>query len=330
MKLKIALPLVTGLLASCIVGFQMMTAPAHIPDGNRILVSVGYLGIAILTIGVLASLYLIGKANRNINSYLKAYNVIAVLLAITQCSQWMEKFQGPEKQIVSIDGKYVVTAPSDWAILKSPTEGVNFQIMDWAGTGSLAILPAGEIGEMDPQAALAEVRANMNSQFVEKLGAAIGKFECGKNCVGNIYPIVSRGKPMHLFTTVKLDGNDFAINVARRELHLTAQGRARLDTLCDDLGEAWTAAHGREHMVAQALRDPGNLGTMLRTGDAVGAGGLILIDDCADPFSVEAVRASRRALGLRSRDAQRTASSRGRGGAWFASCFLISSMYLFR
>jgi TrmH family RNA methyltransferase len=48
--------------------------------------------------------------------------------------------------------------------------------------------------------------------------------------------------------------------------------------------------------VAQALRDPGNLGTLLRTGDAVGAGGLILIDDCVDPFSVEAVRASMGAL----------------------------------
>lgn len=45
-------------------------------------------------------------------------------------------------------------------------------------------------------------------------------------------------------------------------------------------------------LVAQAMRDPGNLGTMLRTADAVGAGGLILLDDCADPFSVEAVRAS--------------------------------------
>ena len=45
-------------------------------------------------------------------------------------------------------------------------------------------------------------------------------------------------------------------------------------------------------LVAQALRDPGNIGTILRTGDAVGAGGLILVDDCADPFSVEAVRAS--------------------------------------
>lgn len=49
-------------------------------------------------------------------------------------------------------------------------------------------------------------------------------------------------------------------------------------------------------IVAQALRDPGNLGTILRTGDAVGAGGLILIDECADPFSAEAVRASMGAL----------------------------------
>ncbi len=49
-------------------------------------------------------------------------------------------------------------------------------------------------------------------------------------------------------------------------------------------------------IVAQALRDPGNLGTILRTGDAAGAGGLILIDDCADPYSVEAVRASMGAI----------------------------------
>lgn len=49
-------------------------------------------------------------------------------------------------------------------------------------------------------------------------------------------------------------------------------------------------------LVAERLRDPGNLGTILRTGDAVGAGGLILIGDCVDPFSVEAVRASMGAL----------------------------------
>ena len=49
-------------------------------------------------------------------------------------------------------------------------------------------------------------------------------------------------------------------------------------------------------LVGQALRDPGNIGTILRTGDAVGAGGLILLDDSADPFSVEAVRASMGAI----------------------------------
>ena len=49
-------------------------------------------------------------------------------------------------------------------------------------------------------------------------------------------------------------------------------------------------------IVAQALRDPGNIGTILRTGDATAAGGLILLDDSADPYSVEAVRASMGAI----------------------------------
>ncbi len=44
------------------------------------------------------------------------------------------------------------------------------------------------------------------------------------------------------------------------------------------------------------MRDPGNLGTLMRIGDAVGAGGVILVDDCVDPFSVETVRASMGAL----------------------------------
>ena len=40
------------------------------------------------------------------------------------------------------------------------------------------------------------------------------------------------------------------------------------------------------------VRDPGNLGTIMRTADATGAQGIILIGDCTDPYSVEAVRAS--------------------------------------
>ncbi|TWG91313.1 TrmH family RNA methyltransferase [Mesorhizobium sp. J18] len=40
------------------------------------------------------------------------------------------------------------------------------------------------------------------------------------------------------------------------------------------------------------VRDPGNLGTIIRTADAVGAKGVILVGDCTDPFSVETVRAT--------------------------------------
>lgn len=40
------------------------------------------------------------------------------------------------------------------------------------------------------------------------------------------------------------------------------------------------------------VRDPGNLGTIIRTADAVGAKGVILVGDCTDPFSLETVRAT--------------------------------------
>lgn len=44
------------------------------------------------------------------------------------------------------------------------------------------------------------------------------------------------------------------------------------------------------------IQDPGNLGTILRTADSVGARGIVLIDDCTDPFDPTAVRASMGAL----------------------------------
>jgi TrmH family RNA methyltransferase len=40
------------------------------------------------------------------------------------------------------------------------------------------------------------------------------------------------------------------------------------------------------------VRDPGNLGTILRTADCAGASGVILVGTCCDPYSFEAVRAS--------------------------------------
>ena len=57
-----------------------------------------------------------------------------------------------------------------------------------------------------------------------------------------------------------------------------------LDAIDPESAPAWIAL--------EQVRDPGNLGTIIRTADSAGCGGVILIDDCVDPFSTEAVRAT--------------------------------------
>lgn len=49
---------------------------------------------------------------------------------------------------------------------------------------------------------------------------------------------------------------------------------------------------GDNLLVLDGLQDPGNVGTIWRTADALGADGLILVNHCADPFNWKTVRAA--------------------------------------
>lgn len=49
---------------------------------------------------------------------------------------------------------------------------------------------------------------------------------------------------------------------------------------------------GGRYLVLDGVQDPGNVGTIWRTADALGADGLILVNGCADPFSPKAVRST--------------------------------------
>jgi RNA methyltransferase, TrmH family len=62
------------------------------------------------------------------------------------------------------------------------------------------------------------------------------------------------------------------------------QAYTPLESLVPQSASCWVAL--------EAVRDPGNLGTIVRTADAAGCGGVILVGDCCDPFSVDAVRAT--------------------------------------
>lgn len=73
-----------------------------------------------------------------------------------------------------------------------------------------------------------------------------------------------------------------------------------------DNAQSVIAAFHQRHLTLEALpqdpaglfvalyevRDPGNLGTILRTADCAGISGVILVETCCDPYSFEAVRAS--------------------------------------
>lgn len=47
----------------------------------------------------------------------------------------------------------------------------------------------------------------------------------------------------------------------------------------------------------EGVRDPGNLGTIIRTADAAGAAGVILLGNCCDPYQPEAIRGSMGSFG---------------------------------
>ena len=49
---------------------------------------------------------------------------------------------------------------------------------------------------------------------------------------------------------------------------------------------------GGRYLILDGLQDPGNVGTIWRTADALGADGLLLTGPCADPFSPKTVRAT--------------------------------------
>ncbi|HHY82395.1 MAG TPA: RNA methyltransferase [Clostridiales bacterium] len=45
-------------------------------------------------------------------------------------------------------------------------------------------------------------------------------------------------------------------------------------------------------VILDGVKDPGNLGTIIRTVDAAGGNGVVLINDCVDPYNPKAVRST--------------------------------------
>jgi len=80
-----------------------------------------------------------------------------------------------------------------------------------------------------------------------------------------------------LSTITKRDNPQMVVGVIEQKWH-------RADAVKPNRNGFWIAL--------DRVRDPGNLGTIIRTADAVGADGVLLIGQVTDAFAIEAVRAT--------------------------------------
>lgn len=117
------------------------------------------------------------------------------------------------------------------------------------------------------------------------------------------------------FDTIAIEENALNNAPVKKLLSLVAKQRCRTLSVSQKVMQAITHRDNAQNVVAvirqrwaemtdvkaegdaiwialEEIRDPGNLGTIMRTADATGARGIVLIGNCCDPFSLEAIRAS--------------------------------------
>ncbi len=81
--------------------------------------------------------------------------------------------------------------------------------------------------------------------------------------------------------------------------------RSVMESLCDTVTPQWVCATVETPacdlpetfpvgmiVALERVQDPGNLGTIVRTADAMGAAGVLLSDGCADPYAPKTLRAA--------------------------------------
>jgi TrmH family RNA methyltransferase len=146
--------------------------------------------------------------------------------------------------------------------------------------------------------ALKKFRDQQNAFMAEGLKLVIDALDLGWSIKTLVFAKAGRGNPAVekvAARTVALGGTVLEVSekvlaaITRREnpqmvVGVFSQRTLPLKDVRPAKGDVWVAL--------DRVRDPGNLGTVIRTVDAVGAKGVILVGETTDPFSIETVRAT--------------------------------------
>ena len=145
---------------------------------------------------------------------------------------------------------------------------------------------------------LKKARDETKSFMAEGLKLVIDALDLGWTIRTLVYSKAAKGKPLVEKVAARTVASGGLVLEVSEKVMSAITRRDNPQMVAGVFEQRWNALKdvrpsGSETWVAlDRVRDPGNLGTIIRTADAAGASGVILVGDCTDPFSMETVRAT--------------------------------------
>jgi len=141
-------------------------------------------------------------------------------------------------------------------------------------------------------------REESGTFMAEGLKLVIDALELGWTIRTLVYAKAAKGKPLVELAAVKTVASGGLVLEVSEKVISSITRRDNPQMVVGIFDQKWKPlrdirpAAGETYVALDRVRDPGNLGTIIRTADAAGASGVILVGDCTDPFSLETVRAT--------------------------------------
>ncbi|NTE85072.1 TrmH family RNA methyltransferase [Agrobacterium rubi] len=141
-------------------------------------------------------------------------------------------------------------------------------------------------------------REETGTFMAEGLKLVIDALELGWTIRTLVYAKNAKGKPLVEQVAAKTVAKGGLVLEVTEKILSSITRRDNPQMVVGIFDQKWTDLKdihpeaGQTYIALDRVRDPGNLGTVIRTADAAGASGVILLGDCTDPFSLETVRAT--------------------------------------
>jgi len=143
-----------------------------------------------------------------------------------------------------------------------------------------------------------KTREETGTFMAEGLKLVIDALELGWSIRTLIYAKEAREKPLVAQVAAKTIARGGQVLEVSEKVLTSITRRDNPQSVTGVFDSRWTdlrdvrPQQGETWVALDRVRDPGNLGTIIRTADAAGASGVILVGECTDPFSLETVRAT--------------------------------------